>query len=290
LGRWLIYLALIGVIVAAMFVPPLQDLILAPETEAGQNAYVTLQALPSESEVLMVLDYDAAHDGELTPLTRALLWHLIRSGQRVVVVSHTAQGAAIAQELIESRVLWAYGPAPTAGEHALNLGYLPPHAASLQAFIANPLGGAALWGTPGRPQDTALGARIQRFADLDAVVLVSASQAHARWWIEQLASSQAAGSMPVLAAVSASIAPTLSPYYAAPHGETAGQPGSLSGLLVGLAGAAQYERLSGARFSPHARQNTILLGSAQIVLAAIVLASGISLLVRRALLEGKRSP
>jgi hypothetical protein len=263
---------------------------LAPETQAGQDAYFTVQALPSESEVLMVIDYDTAHDGELTPLTRALLWHLISSGQSVVMVSHTAQGAAIAQELLESRALWAYGPAPTLGEHAINLGYLPPHAASMQAFIANPLGGAALWGATGQAQDTALGARIQRFADLDAVVMVSASQEHTRWWIEQMASSQAAGSMPVLAAVSASIAPTLSPYYAASQGGTAGQQMSLSGMLVGLAGAAEYEQLSGARFSPHARQNMVLLGSAQIVLAAIVLVSGISLLVRRALQAGKRSP
>jgi len=53
--------------------------------------------------------------------------------------------------------------------------------------------------------------------------------------------------------------------------------------LVGLAGAAEYERLCGARFAPNANQNMILLGSAQILLAAIVLVSGISLLVRRAI-------
>jgi hypothetical protein len=272
LGRWLIYLALVAVIVAAMFVPALQELVLAPDTMAGRDAYVTLRALPRGSEVLLVVDYDAAHDGELTPLTRVLLWHLVSSGHRVVTISHTPQGAAMVQDLVESRAVWAYSPAPVAGEQVLNLGYLPPHPASMQAFMADPLGGAALWGSSARAQDTPLGREIARLGDLDALVLVSASHEHTRWWIEQTR-----GVAPTLAAVSASIAPALLPYY----GPTEGA--QLGGMLVGLAGAAEYERLSEARFAPNARQNMILQGSAQLLLAAIVLVSGFSLVVRSAL-------
>jgi hypothetical protein len=188
----------------------------------------------------------------------------------VVVVGHTPQGPALVQELLDSRALWAYASAPVAGEQVLNLGYLPPHPASMQAFMANPLAGAALWGRDTRASETALGQGIARFDDLDAIVLVSASQEHTRWWIEQ--TRRAA---PTLAAVSASVAPTLLPYY----------PGAeqLDGMLVGLAGAAEYEALCGARFTPNARQNMILLGSAQLLLSAIVLVSGISLVVRRLL-------
>jgi hypothetical protein len=54
-------------------------------------------------------------------------------------------------------------------------------------------------------------------------------------------------------------------------------------MLVGLAGAAEYERLCGAGFTPNARQNMLMQGSAQMLLAAIVLVSGTSLVVRRAL-------
>jgi hypothetical protein len=126
-----------------------------------------------------------------------------------------------------------------------------------------------------------LGQEIDGFADLDLIVLVSASQEHTRWWIEQVASAHA-GSSPILAGVSASLAPTLLPYYLQPAaGRATG--GRLAGMLVGLAGAAEYEGLSDARFAPNARQNMILQGSAQMLLAAIVLVSGISLLVRGAL-------
>jgi hypothetical protein len=283
LGRWLIYLALIAVIVAGMFVSALQEFVVAPDTSAGHDFYATVGALPAGGEVLLVVDYDAAHDGELTPLTRVLLWHLVNSDQRVVVVSHTPQGGALVQDLLDSRTLWANGMAPQVGEQVLNLGYLPPHPTSMQAFLADPVGGAAMWGQAGRAADTALGQEIAGFGDLDLIVLVSASQEHTRWWIEQLASAQV-GSSPILAGVSASVAPTLLPYYSQPAGSR------LAGMLVGLAGAAEYEGLSDARFSPNARQNMILQGSAQMLLAAIVLVSGISLLVRGALAGKGRGP
>jgi hypothetical protein len=86
--------------------------------------------------------------------------------------------------------------------------------------------------------------------------------------------------MPILAGLSAAVAPSLLPYAAGPT------DAQLSGVLVGLSGAAEYEILSGAQFAPNARQNMILQGSAQILLAAIVLVSGITLLIGRALGKG----
>jgi len=145
----------------------------------------------------------------------------------------------------------------------------------MQAFMAKPAGGAALWGEGTPAREPPLGLETAEFDDLDAIVLVSASPDHTRWWIEQTAGGLSTHSMPMLAALSASIAPTLLPYGQAPSTQ-------LSGMLVGLAGAAEYERLCGARFAPNARQNMILQGSAQMLFAAIVLVSGFSLLVRRA--------
>ena len=104
-----------------------------------------------------------------------------------------------------------------------------------------------------------------------------------RWWIEQTAlGGQRAG---IIAGVSASVAPHLLPYStaaanAAPfHGEAEGS--GIAGLLIGLSGAAEYEQLTGAQFWPSARENAILLGCAQLMLAAIVLASGIRSLFGR---------
>jgi hypothetical protein len=75
--------------------------------------------------------------------------------------------------------------------------------------------------------------------------------------------------------VSASAAPQLLPYYANTEG------GQIEGMLIGLYGAAAYEQLTSAPFWPSARENVILVGCAQLLFAAIVLASGIRSLFGR---------
>jgi hypothetical protein len=184
------------------------------------------------------------------------------------VVSHTPQGVAIVQDLIQDGLGRPLGQEAVSGQHYLNLGYMPPHPALLQAFMAAPLGGVALWGMDADDvAQTALGQRVARFDDLDLVLLVSSNQDHVRQWVEQIA---VGSSHPgIVAGVSASAATYLMPYYAAPDG------GQIEGLMIGLAGAAEYERLTGAQFLPSARESLILLGVAQLLLAAIVLASGI---------------
>ena len=151
---------------------------------------------------------------------------------------------------------------------------VPAHPSVLQAFMASPLSGVSLWGTSqAEAEQTPLGQRVTRFSDLDLIVVVSSSQEHVRWWVEQTAM----GDVPskIVAGVSASAAPQLLPY-ASGAGET-----QIAGMLVGLAGAAEYEELTDAQFHPSARENLVLRGCAQLLLVAIVVASGMRSLIRR---------
>ena len=75
--------------------------------------------------------------------------------------------------------------------------------------------------------------------------------------------------VPIAVGASAAVSPYIRPYYST-------RPNSqLKGLMPGLAGAAEYESLSGATFWPNASENLSLQGYAQIVLTVIVLASGL---------------
>jgi hypothetical protein len=272
LGRWFLFALLVIAVCVAVFVPELQTLIQPVKTLEAKSFYNAITGLPQTSNVLVVVDYDASHDGELTPQMRAILWHLLQRGLGVVTVSHTPQGAAIVEDALQSESLRSQGEVYVSGEHYLNLGYLPAHPASMQTFMANPLGGVALWGRAELdPAQTALGQRVTQFEDISLVVLVSSHQDHVRWWIEQ------AGVRPVqlVASVSASIGPRVLPYY-----NVAGD-GQLEGMVVGLAGAAEYERLIDASFWPSARENFVLQASAQILLAVVVLVSGISVIAGR---------
>jgi hypothetical protein len=273
LGRWFLWAILVIAVCVAVFVPELQTLIQPIETLEAKSFYNAVTGLSQTSNVLLVVDYDASRDGELTPQMRAVLWHLLQRALGVVTISHSPQGAAIVEDLLQSEALRSQGETYTLGEQYLNLGYLPPHPASMQAFMANPMGGVALWGMAEHDaSQTALGQRITAFDDFSLIIIVSGTQDHVRWWIEQV------GNRPIelVASVSASAGPHLLPYYS-----VAGE-GQLGGMLVGLAGAAEYERLIGA--GTYAQENFVLQASAQILLVVIVLISGISIIAGR----GKR--
>ncbi|MEP7357885.1 MAG: hypothetical protein ABI847_11630, partial [Anaerolineales bacterium] len=89
--------------------------------------------------------------------------------------------------------------------------------------------GAGLWAAPAI-------AGVQQLSDFGVLVLVSGSPEDTRAWIEQ--AKAFAPNVPTLALVSAGAEPMVRPYF-----EAAGSP--LDGLIVGVGGAAQYERQAG---------------------------------------------
>jgi hypothetical protein len=271
MGRWIVYGLLAAVMVAAALIPELQASVRPPETPGTSDFYNAVEGLPSGSEVLLALDYDASLDGELTPVARAILWHLSKQNLGVLTVGLSPQGAALAQDLFDENSGWMEG------ENYLNLGYLPPHPASLQAFMVDPLLGTVNWRRMREdarartsPGQTRLGQRIDQFGDLDLVVIVSGDADRVRWWIEQVGSQQ---SVSIIAGVSAAIAPRLQPYYLQPAQR------QLEGLLIGLAGTAKYEEMTKAQFTPKASENLIMQSYAQIVILGVVFLAGIRALI-----------
>ena len=266
LGRWFIYITLLAVMILAAFLPrPFNELIRAPEMLETTGFYAAVERLPQDSIVLLALDYDAALDGELTPQARAIVHHLAQRGIGMVAVSLTPQGSAIIEEL------FAQEGNLVAGQNYLNLGYLPPHPASLQALIDRPLNAL----TAGLQIDlatTSLGSRVTDLNEIDLIVTISGSVDHVRWWIEQVGTRYG---IDIVAGVSAATAPYVLPYYQGDYGQ-------IKGLLIGLAGAADYERkLTGGTPLDYAQRNLALQGYGQLVMVMILLLSGITLVLKR---------
>jgi hypothetical protein len=272
LGRWVIY----GLLIATVLIAPLRSLVQLPDLAETRAFYNAIEGLQPGDTVLLVFDYDASLDGILTPQARAIIWHLQRRDLGIVLLSLTPQGAAMAEGLIAERT------GLVAGRDYIDLGYLPPHPASLLAFVENPIGGAASLGMTEDPARTALGREIQTFSGLDMIVTVSGDHEHIRWWIEQV---QTRTPIELLAAVPAGIAPYLTPYY----GEMG--TGQVAGILGGLGPAAQYEELTGADFVPSARVSYVVQTNALLLLTGVVLASGLgSLLTARRRKDAARRP
>jgi hypothetical protein len=262
LGRWLMYIAVVVFIAAS----PLQGAVVPVELVETQSFVNAINALPDGSEVLLVIDYGASLDGELTPQTRAILWHLLNKNLGIVAVSFAPQGVSIAQDLLLELETAAKG------EQYVNLGYLPPHPASVQAFMENPFGGVTLWEPTLDVAQTSLGQRVRGFDDLDLIVTVSGDRDHVRWWVEQVGSQY---DVAIVAGVSASIAPYIQPYYAEK------ERGQIKGMLVGLAAVPQYEQLIGAQVYPSSWESYVVLANAQVLLAVVVVVGAVFSLLRR---------
>ncbi|MBN1642018.1 MAG: hypothetical protein JXA09_12355 [Anaerolineae bacterium] len=261
-ARWGMYVLLLATILVA----PLQSCIRIPDLREADDFYRTVEAMPAGSEVLVVVDYDPSLDGELTPQLRAIVWHLLQQDVRIVLVSLTPQGTAIAQDVLDEQ------RGATSGREYIDLGYLPPHPAALQAFVNNPLGGMTLYGATRNPLGTRLGQSVQQLADLDLMIMVSGERDHIRWWVEQVGTRTEAG---LLVAVTSAVTPYLRPYYSEAGG------GQIVGMLTGLGATAQYESSIGAQYVPSARANYVVQANVLILLALAMLGSGIASLVLR---------
>jgi hypothetical protein len=271
LGRWVIY----GLLLATILIAPLRSLVQLPDFAETRAFYNAIEGLQPGDQVLLVFDYDASLDGTLTPQARAIIWHLQHRDLGIVLLSLTPQGTAIARDLIAEREGLA------AGRDYIDLGYLPPHPASLLAFMENPVGGATEMGTTQDPVQTTLGRQVQAFSSLDMIITVSGDHEHIRWWIEQV---QTKAPIELLAAVPAGLVPYIAPYY----GDMG--TGQVTGILGGLGPAAQYEELTGADFMPSARVSYVVQANALILFTGVVLVSGIGSLLTAQRRDAARKP
>jgi hypothetical protein len=178
--------------------------------------------------VLVAYDYDPATAAEMTLQAEAIVHHLMERDLRIVAVSLFPAGPGIAQEMLDevaSKHGYQYG------EDYINLGYLPDQPASLRAFVGRPTGGREY--RQGRAIAVfPIAQDIHHIQDIVLIIELAGGQDTLQWWVEQVGSPY---SVPMVAGVTASLEPNARPYY---------HSGQLSGLISGLPGAAEYERLS----------------------------------------------
>lgn len=229
-GRWLLYLTL----VLALLLPLLLGESLALGVSISPGAwgfYDALNTLPPGSQVIITHDYDPGTAAELLPQARAILRHLAERGANVVSLSLVPQGPALAQKALD-QTLAASGY--NYGADYLNLGYVAGGEAGLRslargsffALAKDYIGGQDFLNYP-------LAQEFSSIQDVDLVVVLAATQQDLRLWIEQV---QTPFQVQMVAGVSAQVDPSARPYY---------RSGQIAGLLSGLVGAAEYERITG---------------------------------------------
>lgn len=202
-----------------------------------QGFYDTIEALQPGDVVYYAADYDPGSKPELDPMLTTTLDHLF--GKDIKIVSGT---------------LWPPGPplletglSRAGEEHGkeygvdyVNLGFkegkenvMVQLGKSFRAIYPNDYYGTPVDELPLLGEKDGADWVIDNFDDVKLIVNISAGYPGTKEWVQQVRTRY---NIPIVAGCTAVSAPEYYPYV---------QSGQLDGLLGGLAGAAEYEKLAG---------------------------------------------
>ena len=227
--RWIFALLAFAILVPAVsiFAWPTGS---ATQWPGVQEAFLTIDSLPANANVLVYWAYDPATAGELDLAAQPVTTHLLQKKARLSVVSLLPGGPATARRLINrAQIEWQRTENLTVTSRStwsIPIVYLSGGPAMLALIADNP--------------DAALGAAIPEatqgsaaaFADRPDLAIVFAAQADdVQHWLEQV---QPLNNTPVVAVVAAGADPVSRPYW---------ESEQLVGLVSGFDGAYSYQRL-----------------------------------------------
>lgn len=192
-----------------------------------QKFYEAVEKVPKGKVVLIAADFDTGTEGENGPQVQAVLEHLMRSRTPFVILGTTIQGPELVQSYAE-RLARRYGY--RYGRDFVNLGYLPGGQLALERFCRS------VWQTKPtdykqRPlTDLKLMRKVRTARDIGLVAEFTGSGV-LPWYVQTF---WAQFKVPLAQGCTGIIGPEQFPYL---------DTGQLSGLMVGLKGAAEYEAL-----------------------------------------------
>ncbi len=228
LDRRIIFVLLFSSVVAAILVPFRLPIRPSPLTRRVFERIESLGRKPG-ARILVSMDYDPSSKEELNPMAHTLLGHCFRLGIRIVAMTHQPAGVGLVGSVLEEEAK-RYGR--QYGKDYVYLGYRSGERALIIAMTER--FSAAFdrdWrGTPISKLPVA--SDIRNLGDFNYLMVITHGET-LEWWIVY---GQDKAHIPVGGGCTAVVAPDLYPWI---------QTGQLEGLLGGLAGAAEYEYLTG---------------------------------------------
>jgi hypothetical protein len=198
-------------------------------TPPVKQLYDVIETLPERSAVLISIDYDPSGAPELQPATLSIMRHCFRRNLRIVVLALWAPGVPLGVSALEEVAVGEYGK--QYGVDFVNFGYRPGGA----VFLVN-LGRDIhdvcrqdLYGTP--VEEIPMMDGIRAANDIGLVISMSMGVPGSDQWIWYYHARYRGNLATAQTAIGA---PKYYQYL---------QTGQLVGLIGGMKGAAEYERL-----------------------------------------------
>jgi hypothetical protein len=235
--RWLIAFVLLAMALF-MLLPQQFDLgytapttLVQPEESASLQVHEIVETVNAGDPVIVAFEYGVSEADELDVVAESILMHLSERGADISAVSSQPEGIGIAAKIRNDVAIAEQITLTYASPQ-----YLPGGATGIAGLLSEDL------------QPT-------------LIVVLTAKTAPLRWWIEQTRTMEP--SAPIVAGISAMLEQVASPYLDVDAEQ-------LKGAVIGLRGAAGYEKLRGRTGSATLRLATLAVG--QIIIAGLTLA------------------
>jgi hypothetical protein len=198
----------------------------SPHTQA---LFDHLESLPEGAAIIVSFDCEASSWPEIGPIAEALARHAFRRNLKVVGTSFLSEGASLGYELLRRT---ADSAGRTYGTDWVYLGFRPQYVAAILG-MGESFGSVYSEDFIGQNiQDYALMQSVRAYRDVSLVVSI-ADDSMPQYWIDYAGTRY---NLPIAAGLSAVMVTTFTPFL---------DSGQLTGLVGGLKGAAEYEKLLG---------------------------------------------
>ena len=200
----------------------------------ARSFYEAIEKVPDGSTVLMSCDYDPSAKPELVPMTRTALRQLFRKNCKVVVTVLWDGGPGLVDNVLRE-VAAESGGRKQYGVDWVNLGYKEGRE---DVMVLMGQGIAHAFPRDYRGIDVTtlpIMHGVRDYSSFPLLVSISAGYPGTKEWVQQV---QSRFHLRMVSGCTAVSAPEYYPYL---------QSGQLIGLLGGMAGAAEYEKLAGEK-------------------------------------------
>lgn len=200
-------------------------------TPPVRGFYDTIQSLPEGSKILLSCDYDPGSLPELWPMHVSAVRQLCQKRIRIVCTQLWPAGSPLAEEAFNQVAVGEFNK--EYGVDFVNLGFKEGREVVMvsmgtsipKTFPADYHGN--------RVEDLPIMEGVENYEDLELIVNISGGLPGTKEWVLQVVSRF---HIPLVSGCTAVVAPEFYPYL---------QSGQLNGLLGGMKGAAEYEKLVG---------------------------------------------
>lgn len=249
--RWLFLCMGLAVVIPLIIKPDI-----APEPAQGaRNIHAAIEALPAGSVVLFSADYDPGSEAEIYPMNEAVFHHLGQKDVKIIITQLWPTAGPLVEQALETSY-FVHGK--KYGTDIVNLGYKTGGQILINKMKTSIIDvfPEDVNGTPVAEIPVMDG--IRKLEDIDFFMILSAGTPGTKEWVQQC---QAETGKPMASGVTAVSAPDFFAYV---------DSGQLIGLLGGLRGASDYEKLVGVRGRGIAGMGAQLFGHLLIVFFIII--------------------